>query len=186
MANNNIKIIVVDGGKDYNYKNKAADTEDNGGKKEKDYNPFAVKKNLQNYIKTKYKLGPVGYLALQQGLAAVKQVVGSAAHYIHSGIGLSSGDSNYQDIVNTTVQAHQDVLSFGEGLLSSAAIGSMVGAGAGAAIGIGVSAIVSIVDFAFKTADVKRNFDFQMWKDGVSQSYGLARANYSIYTGRKV
>lgn len=182
MANNTIRIIVVDGGKDYNYSKKSSE-EKKEKQEEKEDDGFHPIQDIKNKFK---KASPLGFYAAQLAVASAKQVVSSAKSYYHSGIGLSSGDSNYQAIVNNAVQIVEDSASAIKGMIGGFSIGMTVGGPVGAAIGMSVSLISSAIDYMYKERAVKREFDFQMWKDGVSQSYGLARANYSIYTGRKV
>lgn len=106
-----------------------------------------------------------------------------AINYFVSDIGRSTGDSNYQAIVNRKIEKVTDGLSVGQGMLSGAAAGASIGP-VGAVIGAAVGAISAGVSLGFKYSERERAYQHEMFKENNSQAYQLARANYSALTGR--
>lgn len=101
MALHNIKIVVVDGGRAGSYKARSTGT---GGEKKKDYknSPLYKMLNLKDTIKEKVQSGatPESVMMLNMGLRVTGQIVKQTANYYISDIGRSTGDSNYQNMIN--------------------------------------------------------------------------------------
>ena len=141
--------------------------------------------NYNSTIKDKMKqaVSPTTFFAIQAGVNLAVQTGREAINYFVSDIGRSSGDSNYQAIVNRKIEKVTDVLSIGQGALGGAAAGAAFG-GIGAAVGAVVGAASSGISLAFKYAERERAYAHEMFEQSNSQAYQLARANYSALTGR--
>ena len=186
MALHNLKIVVVDGGRSGGYKSKNAGLKDADGEK-KNYKNTPLYKLLhaKETIKNKVQSGmtPRQSFALNMGLNVASQLVQQYANYYISDIGRKNGDSNYQAIVNRQIEIVSDVASIGSGLVQGAATGSMFGP-VGAAIGAVLGVASSGISLGFKYADRTREYQHTMFQENTSQAYNLARANYSVSTGR--
>ncbi len=185
MALHNLKIIVYDGGKASGGLFGSDDSKDGGGKKKKDKSLLYKVLNYNSTIKDKMKqaVSPTTFFAIQAGVNLAVQTGREAINYFVSDIGRSSGDSNYQAIVNRKIEKVTDVLSIGQGALGGAASGAAFG-GIGAAVGAVVGAASSGISLAFKYAERERAYAHEMFEQSNSQAYQLARANYSALTGR--
>lgn len=186
MALHNIKIIVVDGGRAGSYKVRTNGTEN---KKKEDYKNSRLYKllNLKETIKNKVQSGttPESIMALNMGMRIAGQIVKQTANYYISDIGRSTGDSNYQNMITKNLNIASDIAGTFGNALSGAATGSMFGP-MGALFGAVIGITSSAVSIGFKNAEIERAYQHEMFKQESSQQYGLARANYSIYTGRKI
>ncbi len=69
------------------------------------------------------------------------------------------------------------------GAWSGAAAGSVFGH-VGAALGAVVGDVSSGISLGFKYAERNREYQHEMFRNETSQAYNLARANYSVWTGR--
>ena len=185
MALHNLKIIVYDGGKMKGGLFGSDDSKDGGDKKKKDKSLLYKVLNNNSTIKDKMKqaVSPTTFFAIQAGVNLAVQTGREAINYFVSDIGRSSGDSNYQAIVNRKIEKVTDVLSIGQGALGGAAAGAAFG-GIGAAVGAVVGAASSGISLAFKYAERERAYAHEMFEQSNSQAYQLARANYSALTGR--
>ena len=128
-------------------------------------------------------MSPGTAFSLDMGLRVAGQTIKAGANYFISDIGRRNGDSNYQQYINRQIEIVSDVLSVGQGALGGAMAGSMAGP-IGMIVGASLGAISSGVGLAFKYAERERSYSHEMFKDSTSQAYNLARANYSVYTGR--
>ena len=185
MALHNLKIIVYGGGKMKGGLFGSDDSKDGGGKKKKDKSLLYKVLNYNSTIKDKMKqaVSPTTFFAIQAGVNLAVQTGREAINYFVSDIGRSSGDSNYQAIVNRKIEKVTDVLSIGQGALGGAAAGAAFG-GIGAAVGAVVGAASSGISLAFKYAERERAYAHEMFEQSNSQAYQLASANYSALTGR--
>ena len=186
MALHNLKIVVVDGGRG-GYKSKGSGN--SGGKRDKKRDkdsPLYKVLNAKETIKNKIQSGmsPASVFAMDMGLRVSTQVVKQTANYFISDIGRKNGDSNYQAIINRQIEVVGDTMSFGGTMLSGAAAGSMFGP-VGAVVGAALGAVSSAASLGFKYAERQREHEHEMFKKNTTQSHLLARANYSIYTGRR-
>ncbi len=185
MALHSLKIIVYDGGKASGGALGSDDTDSgekkSGGNKSKLYKLLNYNQTIRS--KMKQATSPTAFFAIQQGINLAVQTGREAINYFVSDIGRSTGDSNYQAIVNRKIEVVTDVLSVGQGMLAGAAAGSAAGPW-GAAIGAVVGGISSGVSLGFKYAERERVYQHEMFTENNSQAYQLARANYSALTGR--
>lgn len=185
MALHNIKIVVVDGGRAGSYKARSTGID---GEKKKDYkdSPLYKMLNLKDTLKNKVQSGatPESVMMLNMGLRVTGQIVKQTANYYISDIGRSTGDSNYQNMINKNLNMVSDIAGTLGSALSGAATGSMFGP-MGALLGAVVGITSSAVSIGFKNAEIERAYQHEMFKQETSQQYNLTRANYSIYTGRK-
>ena len=182
MALHNLRITVVDGGKSGDV---TGGTGGNGNKSgAKDTGLYKLL-NLNDTIKSKAKQAttPTQFFAIQSGINLATQTAKQFINYYVSNIGRRNGDSHYQAIVNRRIEQVTDVLSIGQCALSGAAAGAMFGA-PGVAIGALVGAASSGISLGFKYAERERDYQYQRFTDDNSQAYNLARANYSVFTGR--
>lgn len=187
MALHNLKIIVYDGGKagdgifSSSSDNKGASGGGSDNKKSLLYKVLNYNSTIRN--KVKQSTSPTTFFAVQQGVSLAVQTGREAINYFVSDIGRANGDSNYQAIVNRKIEKVTDALSVGQGALSGAAAGAMAGP-VGAVIGAVVGVAASGISLGFKYAERERAYQHTMFKENTSQAYQLARANYSVYTGR--
>lgn len=186
MALHNLVITVVDGGKSAISNNstinkkKASNNEDNP----RDgllYKTLNYNQTIKNKLND--KMPPTTYFAVESAFQIAKQTTRQIANYYISDIGRSNGDSDYQAQVNRTVEVVGDVGGLLGGALSGAASGSMFGA-VGAAVGAVVGLASSAISTGFKYAEKERAYQHERFKENTSQAYNLARANYSVSTGR--
>lgn len=186
MALHNLKITVIDGGKASDVG--AFGVNDNSGGSEGRQQQKSILYKVLNYNQTirdyvKQSVSPTTFFAIQQGASLAMQTGREFINYYVSDIGRTNGDSNYQSIVNRKIEIATDVLSFGQGALSGAAMGSVVPV-IGSIIGAVVGAAASGINLAFKYAERERTYQHEMFKENTSQAYQLSRANYSALTGR--
>lgn len=179
-----IRVVVVDGGKASSNKTKSTANSGDAKSKPKEGKLYKVL-NYNSEIKSSIKkaVGPTAAFAINGAVSIAKQTARSTFDYFVSDIGRSTGDSNYQAIVNREIEVWTDGLSVVEGAASGAAAGSAfgpIGTAAGAVIGV-VSSGISLV---FKYGEREREYQHEMFKQNNSQAYQLARANYSAITGR--
>lgn len=187
MALHNLKIVVYDGGKANSSSlgtNEVGDDDSKGGKKKEKSRLYKVL-NYNQTVKEKIQkaTSPTTYYALQQGVSLAVQTGRQFINYYVSDIGRSSGDSNYQAIVNRRIEQITDGLSVAQGALGGAAAGAMFGP-VGAAVGAVAGIASSSINLGFKYAERERTYQHQMFEEQNSQAYQLARANYSAMTGR--
>lgn len=189
MALHELKIIVVDGGKQSVAQARSQLSEgsssNNKNSEDKQNSPLYKMLNLSQEIKSKVreKTSPATFYALQAGVSIATQTAKQVANYYLSDIGRANGDSNYQAHVNRTLEVVGDVTGVVQGIYGGAASGSMFGP-IGMAIGAIAGGISSGVGIGFKYAERERVYQHEMFKESTSQAYNLARANYSIWTGR--
>ena len=191
MALNELRIIVVDGGS-INYSSNTAQGNNTNkasgsNKKNNDAKDTKLYKMLHYSDEIKDKISnrmtPTQFYALEAGASIATQTVKSIANYYLSDIGRANGDSNYQAQVNRTLEIVGDVSSFAGGMWGGAAAGSMFGP-MGTVIGLIAGGISSGISLGFKYAERNREYQHEMFKNETSQAYNLARANYSVWTGR--
>lgn len=187
MALHNIKIVVVDGGRNGSYRSKRAssdsdNTEEDKWKKSKIYKLINLKQTITNKVKS--GATPENVMMFNMGLRVTGQIVKQTANYYISDIGRSTGDSNYQNMINKNLNIVSDIAGTLGSTLSGAATGSMFGP-MGALFGVVMGMVGSAVSIGFKNAEIERAYQHEMFKQETSQQYNLTRANYSIYTGRK-
>lgn len=185
MALHNLKIIVYDGGKASGGMFGSDDSKDSGGKKKKEKSLLYKVLNYNSTLRDKMKqaTSPTTFFAIQQGISLAVQTGREAINYFVSDIGRTSGDSNYQAIINRKIEIATDVLSVGQGALSGAAAGAMAGT-VGAAIGAVIGAASSGISLGFKYAERERSYQHERFEQNNSQAYQLARANFTALTGR--
>lgn len=188
MALHNLKITVIDGGKASSGLPSGSGGGDNeegfGNKKSVLYQFFNFNQTIKDKIQQ--STSPTTFFAIQQGISLAKQVGSEFFNYYVSDIGRSSGDSNYQAIVNRKIEKVTDMLSVGQGALAGAAMGFAIpGAGiVGAVIGAAFGVVSSGISLGFKYAERERSYAHEMFQQSNSQAYQLARANYAALTGR--
>lgn len=186
MALHNLVITVVDGGKSAMSNNSLSNKNVNVKDEENPRDGLLYKTlNYNQTIRNKLseKMPATTYFAIESGYQVAKQTVKQVANYYVSDIGRSNGDSNYQAQVNRTMEVVSDVGGIVGGTLSGAATGSMFGP-VGAAVGAVVGLASSVISTGFKYAEKERAYQHEMFKENTSQAYNLARANYSVSTGR--
>lgn len=187
MALHNLKITVIDGGKAtvgaLGDSGSEGGGEGGGKKKEKSllYKVLNYNQTVRDYVKQ--NTSATTFFAVQQGISLAKQVGREFINYYVSDIGRANGDSNYQAIVNRKIEVATDALGFVSGALSGAAMGSVAGP-IGAAVGAVVGVVSQGVSLGFKYAERQRAYEHEMFTEGTSQAYQLARANYTALTGR--
>ena len=187
MALNELRIVVVDGGSQSTNSNKCKSQNQNRKESSEQNKDSKLYKMLHwsDQVKEKIsnKMSPTSFYALEAGASVAIQTVKSFANYYVSDIGRANGDSNYQAQVNRTLEIVGDVTSVAGGAWSGAAAGSVLGP-VGAALGAVVGAVSSGISLGFKYAERNREYQHEMFKNETSQAYNLARANYSVWTGR--
>ena len=192
MALHKLKIIVYDGGKasggmfgSVDSKDDSKDDNKDGGKKKNDKSLLSKVLNYNQTIRSKVQqaTSPTTFFAIQQGVSVAVQAGREAINYYVRDIGRSTGDSNYQAIINRRIEKVTDALSLGQGALGGAAAGAALGP-IGAAVGAVFGLISSGISLGAKHAERKRAYQHEMFKENTSQAYQLARANYSALTGR--
>ena len=183
-----LKITVVDGGGG-NALFKGEITADNAdGKKTADGKPSVLYK-LLNYNQTinnkiKQSTSPAMGFAITQTIQLGKQATRETLNYYISDIGRSTGDSNYQAVVNRKMQVVSEITGVAESTINGAASGVSVGGGWGALIGAVVGFGSSTISLGFKYSNAEREYQHEMFKENTKQAIMLSRANNSIYTGR--
>lgn len=187
MALNELRIVVVDGGKQtsnqsLNQSNKQPKQNTNSDNKDSKLYKML---NWSNQVKEKISknVTPTTFYALEAGASIATQTVKSLANYYLSDIGRANGDSNYQAQVNRTLEIVGDVSSVAGGMWGGAAAGSIFGP-IGTVIGLIAGGVSSGISLGFKYAERNREYQHEMFKNETSQAYNLARANYSVWTGR--
>lgn len=186
MALHNLKIIVVDGGKGSgrNFSSSSGKKKDKNKYKDTPlYKMLHAKETVKDKIQT--GMSPSSVFAMDMGLRVAGQLVKQTANYYISDIGRRTGDSNYQNMIDKQLNIVSDTLGVASSALSGAAAGSMFGP-IGAGIGLVIGATSSAISIGFKVAEAERQYQHEMFKQETSQQYALSRANYSIYTGRRV
>ncbi len=186
MALHNLVITVVDGGNTTTSVNSLSKKNITVGDKENSRDGLLYKTlNYNQTIREKLsdKMPATTYFAIESGYQVAKQTIKQVANYYISDIGRSNGDSNYQAQVNRTMEVVSDVGGILGGTLGGAATGSMFGP-VGAAVGAVVGLASSVISTGFKYAEKERAYQHERFKENTSQAYNLARANYSVYTGR--
>lgn len=185
MALHNLKIIIVDGGREGSYKSKNAGGNSQNKKTNYKDTPLYKMLNAKDTIKNKMQGGMTTAQAysMNMGLRVAGQFVRQAANYYISDIGRRNGDSNYQAIINRQIEIGSDILSVGNSILAGATTGSMFG-GIGAGIGAVLGATSSAISLGFKYAERERAYQHEMFKNNTSQAYSLARSNFQGFTGR--
>ena len=187
MALNELRIVVVDGGSQSTNSNKSKSQNQNRKESSEQNKDSKLYKMLHwsDQVKEKIsnKMSPTSFYALEAGASVAIQTVKSFANYYLSDIGRANGDSNYQAQVNRTLEIVGDVSSVFGGAWGGAAAGSVLGP-VGAALGAVVGAVSSGISLGFKYAERNREYQHEMFKNETSQAYNLARANYSVWTGR--
>ncbi len=187
MALHNLVITVVDGGSASNNtifsKSSSDRTRSNNNGEEKSILQKVLNYNQTFKEKIKGHMTPTTFFAVESGFQIAKQSLRQVANYFISDIGRSNGDSNYQSQVNRTLEVVSDVGGLMGGAVSGAASGSMFGP-VGAAVGAVVGFASSAISTGFKYAERERAWQHEMFKENTSQSNRLARANFSVYTGR--
>lgn len=186
MALHNLKIVVVDGGRNNSYKSKNAGLKNSANDKtEYKDTPLYKMLNAKQTIKNKIQSGmsPADVFAMDMGTRVAGQLIRQTANYYLSDIGRKNGDSNYQAIVNAEIESITKPLSIVGSALSGAAAGSMFGP-IGAGVGAVVGALSSTISLGFSYASENRQYQQDRFAERNSQAYNLARANYSLTTGR--
>ena len=181
MALHSLKIIVYDGGKTRDGVFGSDDSTESGGSKKQEKSLLYKVLNYNSTLKSKMKkaTSPTTFFAIQQGISVAVQTGREFINYYVSDIGRSTGDSNYQAIINRKIEKVTDVLSIGQGALGGAAAGPW-----GAAIGAVVGAVSSGISLGFKYAERERSYSHERFEQNNSQAYQLARANFTALTGR--
>lgn len=188
MALHNLKITVIDGGKETSGIFGGNDAGGGASKDKKDGTKKSTLYKVLNYNQTirdvvKQHTSQTTFFAVQQGISLAKQVGREFVNYYVSDIGRANGDSNYQAIVNRKIE----VVTDGAGFLTSALSGASMGASAGpvgAVVGAVVGFVSQGVSLGFKYAERERAYEHQRFQENTSQAYQLARANYTALTGR--
>lgn len=184
MALHNLKIIVVDGGKNENFNYSQQNIDEKGNADIKNSSLYKLM-NAKDTIKNKVRSGtsPSTAMAINMGLSVASQFVKQTANYYISDIGRRNGDSNYQSIINRQLEIVSDVASVGSGLISGASTGAMFGP-IGMMVGAVLGVVSSGISLGFKYAERTREYQHEMFKNNTNQAYNMARANYSYWTGR--
>lgn len=189
MALHNLKITVIDGGSAggsgiFKGSDDAATNTGEKSKKTKDGLLYKILNyNATMKDKLKQSTSPTAAFAIMAGVQLVRQTGREILNYYVSDIGISSGDSNYQSIVQRKIEVASDVMSVGQGALGGAAAGSTFGV-YGALIGAAVGAVGSGISLGFKYSGRYIKYTHEVFKENNSQAYQLSRANFNIYTGR--
>lgn len=186
MALHNLKIVVVDGGRNGSYKSKNAgvdtDEKDNSDfEKTLFYKVLHGKKIIRD--KLKQKLSPTTLLALDMGAKVVAQTIKQTANYYISDIGRKQGDDNFQAIINRQIEVITDPLSIIGGAISGATAGSLVSP-IGTAIGAVLGATSSAISLGIKYAERDRNYQYEMFQQNNGIAYNISRANFNALAGR--
>lgn len=194
MALNKIEIVVVDGGKSAvgnqtGSGNTPAIKQAKKSEKLKNKNLSAKFKALQDPLqaaqnKITGKMSASGAFVTNMAISLGKQFISQSLDYYVSNIGRQNGDSNYQNIVNHNISSINDITNTLGSVLGSAAAGAAVGGVAGAVVGAAVGAVSSAMSIGFRQAERERTYQHQLFQDRNNQANTMARANYSVWTGR--
>ena len=178
MALHTLKIVVVDGGRASNVSIGGNTGTTKTTQKVDKESPLYKLLNAKEIIKEKtigkltpasaYTVGTFGRLAIQTAK--------SAFSYYISDIGRSTGDSNYQAIVNKKYELLGEVMGLVGGMVSGATAGFMttanpIGAVAGAVLGFTSSA----VSLGFKHAEQDRAYRHTMAEEKAGIDYNRGR-----------
>jgi hypothetical protein len=187
MALHNLKITVVDGGRQLGGGEFGSDLnrkKESGEKSSKDsllYRFFNFNSTIKDSVKK--AVSPTTFFAMQTGINLATQTGRQFINYYISDIGRRHGDSNYQFIVSRQIEKYSDIASIGLGAFSGAGAGSVAGP-----LGVGIGAVVGAasagINIAFRDANRERNLQHELFKDHSSISYSLARTSYTGFTGR--
>ena len=185
MALHNIKIVVVDGGRSGSYKSKNAGVGEKVDKEEIKKSPLYNLLHLRENLKRKFQkdMTPTQIFAMNYTAQVALNTIKQGVNYFVSDIGRSNGDNNFQALVNRNIEIVTDVLGVVGGAWSGAKIGSTLGP-VGAGIGAVAGAITSGISIGFRQMERERAYQHEMFEQNTSQAYNLARANYSVWTGR--
>lgn len=121
-----------------------------------------------------------------KSLATGLQVIGQSANYIVGGVGISGGDSNYQDVIERKIEIARDVVN----PVKSATMGAFygfVGSGGnpiGAILGATLNVIPNLTSTTYKYAQRERQYKVDMFKQNNIIEYNRARAGVNLVTGR--
>ncbi len=185
MALHNLKITVVDGGKQLAHTEFGSDLKRPEQKDKKSLLAKVLNYNTTIKDSIKQAVAPTTFFAIQQGVNLAVQTGKQFINYYVSDIGRRTGDSNYQAIINRRIEQVSEPLSIAGGALAGAAAGSLLGIGpVGIVIGLIAGTASSAVNIGFSHATKAREYQHEMFKDSTSQAYQIARANYTIQTGR--
>jgi len=119
----------------------------------------------------------------QYGKSLVKSTAKQTFNYFKNDIGRRTGDTNYQAMVDRSLEIASDGISLAQSAIMGAKMGSALGP-AGMLIGGILGTAASGISLGFKYAERERAYQHEMFKENNSQAYNLARANYSALTGR--
>lgn len=180
MALHKLTITVIDGGKSTSQSLQDGKTNQSGLSKALNYNQ-TIKQGMSKELSpaTMFATGALVNIAMQTGRQTL--------NYYITDIGRANGDSNYQAIVNRTLEIGTDILGIAGSTLAGAAAGSVIpgiGTAVGAVVGATAAAASSGISLAFRQANRERTYQHTLFTEGNAQGYNLARANYKIYTGR--
>ena len=186
MALNNLRITVIDGGRQSGGENPIKksgekDEEDKKGKNSLLYKALNYNGTIKNSMKK--AMSPTTFFAVQSGVGLAIQTGKQVANYYVSDIGRRNGDSNYQAIVNRQIEQVTDVMGIVGGALSGAAGGAMFG-GLGAIGGAVAGAASAGINLGFRQAGRERAYAHEMFEESNRQAYNRARAGDSALTGR--
>lgn len=193
MALNKIEIIVTDGGGGCSVRDRGvksittkqqAKTEDLQNKKLASKFKMMAHPIQAAQNKVIGKMSPAGAFATSMAIGVGKQLLSQSFNYFVSNIGLENGDSNFQNIVNKRIEIVNDTVNVLSSVASGAAAGAAVGGLPGAAVGALLSGASAGMSIGFRQAERERSYQYQLFKERNSQADSLARANYSVWTGR--
>ena len=187
MALHTLKIVVVDGGRASGYSagGGTSATSKTTQKVDKE-SPLYKLLNAKEIIKEKTigKLSPATAYSVSTFGRLAMQTVKAAHNYRVSDIGRKHGDSNYQAMVNREYEVAGEIAGIVGGAVNGAMAGVMTGNPIGVVVGLVAGVASSAINLGFKYAEKERSYQHEMFKNNTSQAYNLARANYSISTGR--
>lgn len=181
MALHTIQIVVVDGGKEGSYAannatRKGRNIGQEAGENFQDsglYKVLNAKKILTKKIES--KLTPQTYFAVNQAVAMGTQIIKSMHNYRVSDIGRSTGDSNYQAIVNQRYEIGGQFLSMIGGTFNGAMAGAMTGNPIGVAVGMVAGLASSVISLGFQYAERQRAYRHTMFEESNANNYSIER-----------
>lgn len=186
MALHTLKIVVVDGGRASNYSTGSSSATTKTTHKVDKESPLYKLLNAKEIIKEKMekKITASGVYAVSTFGRLAIQTAKSFHNYRVSDIGRKHGDSNYQAMVNREYEVAGEIAGIVGGAVNGAMAGVMTGNPIGVVVGLVAGVASSAINLGFKYAEKERSYQHEMFKNNTSQAYNLARANYSISTGR--
>lgn len=173
MALHTLKIVVVDGGRAENLRGYSSGESGVYGQSMSPIRSVVDRRTMQEKVASCFS-PTATYGMVQVGRLAV-QTAKSAFNYYVSDIGRSTGDSNYQAIVNRKMEVIGQTASLINGAISGAMAGGMTGNPIGVAVGAVVGLASSAINIGFQEAQAQRAYNHTMAEEKAARDYTIGR-----------